>query len=161
MNTLISVPLVVLSNYSKAKRFKRDVIGNSLKVDLDDKSLLQSQAMAWIARYENFDKDLYVLAALVCARRLGNADNMLDKIVSNGGGVEKCKPNFVTCTLKSDWQVKALTLTRRDLTGTIPPEIGYLASLKELDLKQNKLVGSLPSTIGALTRSEVRCEQEV
>ena len=68
--------------------------------------------MAWIVQHKNFDNDLYVIAALVCATRLDNADNMLDKFVRDRGGAEKCKPNFVTCTLESDRQVKPLTLTR-------------------------------------------------
>ena len=90
--TLISVPLVILFNYSKAKRFKQDVIGNgvSLKADLDNKSLPQSQAMAWIAQHKNFNEDFYVLAALVCATKLDHADDMLSEFVRDGGGAEKC-----------------------------------------------------------------------
>ena len=117
--------------------------------------------MVWITQHKNFNKDLYILAVMMCTTRLDNANNILDEFVRDSGGAEKCKPNFVACTLESDRQVEALTLTHQDLTGTIPPDIGYLTSLKELKLEQNKLVGSLPSTIGALTRSEVPCEQEV
>ena len=58
--------------------------------------------MAWIARHKNFNKDLYVLAALICATRLGKEDNMLNKFVRDSGGAEKCEPNFVTCTLESN-----------------------------------------------------------
>ena len=104
---------MILFNYSKAKRFKQDVIGNdiSLKADLNNKSLLQIQAMAWIAQHKNFYEDLYELAPLVCATRLDDTDNMLDKFVRDGGGREKCKPNFVICILESNRQVEALTLT--------------------------------------------------
>ena len=65
-----------------------------------------------------------MLAALVCATRMDNADNMLNDFVRVGGNAEKYKPKFVTCTLESNRQVKALTLTHQDLTGTIPLEIG-------------------------------------
>jgi|LWDU01.1.fsa_nt_gi hypothetical protein len=37
------------------------------------------------------------------------------------------------------------------LTGSIPPEIGYLTNLTELDLGGNQLTGSIPSEIGNLT----------
>ena len=96
-----------------------------------------------------------MLAALVCATIPDDANDMLGKFVGDGSNVEKCKPKFVTCTLESDRQVETLKLTCQDLMGIITPEIGYLMSLKELDLEQNELMGSLPSTVGALTRLEV------
>ena len=37
------------------------------------------------------------------------------------------------------------------LRGTIPPELGYLASLVDLDLSQNELSGPLPASLGNLT----------
>lgn len=39
--------------------------------------------------------------------------------------------------------VTTIDLNNRQLTGTIPPEIGYLSGLKELDLSQNQLTGSI------------------
>ena len=63
--------------------------------------------MVWIAQHKNFDKDLYMLAALVCAMRLENTDNMFDNFVREGSDAEKYKPKFVTCTLESNRQVKA------------------------------------------------------
>ena len=53
-----------------------------------------------------------MLAALVCVTRLDDTDNILDKFVRDRGSAEKCEPNFVTCTLESNRQVKALMMTR-------------------------------------------------
>ena len=44
-----------------------------------------------------------------------------------------------------------LDLRNYELTGPIPPEIGYLTNLTYLDLRNNELTGSIPSEIGNLT----------
>ena len=44
-----------------------------------------------------------------------------------------------------------LDLRVNQLTGPIPPEIGYLTNLTYLDLRYNQLTGSIPSEIGNLT----------
>ena len=44
-----------------------------------------------------------------------------------------------------------LDLRNNELTGLIPPEIGYLTNLTYLDLRNNELTGSIPSEIGNLT----------
>ena len=44
-----------------------------------------------------------------------------------------------------------LDLRNNELTGPIPPEIGYLTNLTYLDLRYNELTGSIPSEIGNLT----------
>eukprot|EP00545_Synedropsis_sp_CCMP1620_P004694 CAMPEP_0119008432 /NCGR_PEP_ID=MMETSP1176-20130426/3690_1 /TAXON_ID=265551 /ORGANISM="Synedropsis recta cf, Strain CCMP1620" /LENGTH=884 /DNA_ID=CAMNT_0006960759 /DNA_START=72 /DNA_END=2726 /DNA_ORIENTATION=- len=48
--------------------------------------------------------------------------------------------------------VAQLDLTRNNLQGTIPPEVGFLYSLTEFDLNLNAISGTLPSTLGQLTR---------
>ena len=44
-----------------------------------------------------------------------------------------------------------LDLRNNQLTGPIPPEIGYLTNLTLLYLYENQLTGSIPSEIGNLT----------
>ena len=44
-----------------------------------------------------------------------------------------------------------LDLRNNELTGPIPPEIGYLTNLTYLDLRYNQLTGTIPSEIGNLT----------
>ena len=44
-----------------------------------------------------------------------------------------------------------LYLAYSQLTGSIPPEIGYLTNLTSLNLYSNQLIGSIPSEIGNLT----------
>ncbi|GAA3591156.1 hypothetical protein Q4Q39_15825 [Flavivirga amylovorans] len=44
-----------------------------------------------------------------------------------------------------------LDLNRNQLTGSIPPELGNLSSLVELDLNRNQLIGSIPPELGNLS----------
>ncbi len=50
--------------------------------------------------------------------------------------------------------LEELNLYSNGLTGTIPPELGNLANLKELVLAENQLVGVIPPTLGGLTKLE-------
>ena len=47
-------------------------------------------------------------------------------------------------------RVTGLALSRRDLTGSVPPELGALSALRTLDLSWNKLRGSIPAVLGDL-----------
>ena len=47
--------------------------------------------------------------------------------------------------------VSVLYLTDNQLSGTIPPELGNLTGLYELDLDTNQLTGTMPSQLGNLT----------
>ena len=51
-----------------------------------------------------------------------------------------------------DGRVTGLNLTSNGLTGTLPPEIGYLTELQELHLHYNSLYGTIPLEIGELTQ---------
>lgn len=51
-------------------------------------------------------------------------------------------------------RVTGLILSRNHLTGSIPSELGDLASLRELDLYHNRLTGSIPSELGKLANLE-------
>ena len=48
-------------------------------------------------------------------------------------------------------RVVQLSLSRNNLTGSIPAEIGKLTHIEKIDLHRNKLTGSIPSEIGKLT----------
>ena len=54
----------------------------------------------------------------------------------------------------SPLRVTKLVLRDRQLTGTIPPELGGLASLVELNLGGNRLTGLIPSELSSLTNLE-------
>ncbi len=47
-------------------------------------------------------------------------------------------------------RVVVLRLNDNDLTGEIPPELGNLASLEDLDLRRNLLTGEIPPELGNL-----------
>ena len=49
-------------------------------------------------------------------------------------------------------RVTVVSLYTNGLSGAIPPELGYLASLERLDLGENRLSGSIPPELGDLTR---------
>ena len=49
-------------------------------------------------------------------------------------------------------RVTALDLSERQLTGTIPPQLGALIHLERLALSHNQLTGPIPTQLGALTR---------
>ena len=51
----------------------------------------------------------------------------------------------------SKYNTDTLDLSYNELTGSIPPEIGYLTNLTYLNLRNNDLTGSIPSEIGNLT----------
>ena len=51
-------------------------------------------------------------------------------------------------------RVTKLNLRDSQLTGTIPPELGGLASLAELSLGDNRLTGPIPAWLGGLTNLE-------
>ena len=47
-----------------------------------------------------------------------------------------------------------IDLSRNDLNGTIPPELGDLWELERLDFSYNDLTGSLPSELMGMERLE-------
>ena len=48
-------------------------------------------------------------------------------------------------------RVVAIELVMRGLTGSIPPELGTLAELQDLNLSYNRLTGTIPVELGALS----------
>ena len=59
-----------------------------------------------------------------------------------------CDWDLVGCD--ADGFVKQLTLDFNNLTGSLPPLLGSLASLQDLDLEQNALSGTLPASLANL-----------
>ena len=51
-------------------------------------------------------------------------------------------------------RVMELSLSERQLTGEIPPELGRLAELETLNLSSNELVGNIPGELGRLGNLE-------
>ena len=65
--------------------------------------------------------------------------------------------NWLSGQLLDEWtgvetdavgRVVALRLPRNDLAGRIPPQLGYLEQLQELDLSGNRLEGPIPPQLG-------------
>ena len=54
-------------------------------------------------------------------------------------------------TLDADGRVVGLSLVSNNLTGLIPPELGGLSSLAQLDLRANNLTGYIPAELGSLS----------
>ncbi len=58
-------------------------------------------------------------------------------------------------TIGADGRVTHLILTRNQLSGEVPPELGNLSSLELLDLRYNQLRGETPPELGALSSLRV------
>ena len=56
----------------------------------------------------------------------------------------------VTLAAEASTRVVAVDLSRMDLSGRIPPELGKLDGLRSLRLHRNRLGGPIPSELGAL-----------
>ena len=56
-----------------------------------------------------------------------------------------------TYSIENINDIDTLNLSYSNLSGDIPPEIGYLTNLTYMNLGSNQLTGSIPSEIGNLT----------
>ena len=68
----------------------------------------------------------------------------------NDNGLNGTIPN----ELGSLASLESLRLYQNQLSGEIPPELGNLANLRELDLFSNQLSGGIPSELGNLASLE-------
>ncbi len=84
---------------------------------------------------------LEVLYAATGGAGWENSENWLSDLpLGEWGGV----------TTDDEGRVVGLALPRNQLGGTIPPELGQLANLSELDLSVNDLAGSIPAELADL-----------
>ncbi|GKV51893.1 hypothetical protein SLEP1_g58511 [Rubroshorea leprosula] len=58
----------------------------------------------------------------------------------------------VTCSRRHKGRVTLLSLERRGLIGSIPPQIGNLSFLRGINLAENSFQGEIPQEIGHLSR---------
>lgn len=77
-----------------------------------------------------------------------------------GGAEWKDDENWLSGQPLGEWtgvetdtvgRVVALRLPRNDLAGRLPPQVGYLDQLRELDLSGNRLEGPIPAQLGDLS----------
>ncbi|XP_072952025.1 receptor-like protein EIX2 [Typha angustifolia] len=94
-------------------------------------SLVNFTAMTTLSRYEsNYLLDFVILL-----------------VVTKGQALEYYTDKMMSLLLSLD-------LSSNNLSGTIPQEIGGLATLKNLNLSGNRLTGDIPETIGGLQSLE-------
>jgi len=53
-----------------------------------------------------------------------------------------------TGTTTSKYEITGLSLGNMNLAGTIPKEVFYISSLKNIDFSQNRITGTIPSSLG-------------
>lgn len=123
---------------------------------LQNSSTPQFQAFQWIVgdaeSGEDWTDDItlerYALATLFFATggfRWSSVSNFLLQ-------ESYCEWDRIDCANDG---ITSLSLPSENLSGTMPPELGLLTSLKSLNLSNNPLTGSIPSEIGFLTDLEV------
>ena len=89
---------------------------------------------------------------------LYNNTNGYGWINNNGWGTDTMYCNWYGVYCDDHGHVKVIGLDWNGLTGHMPPEIGDLANLQELDLRGNELV-SIPPEIGDLVNLKWLCLQ--
>ena len=134
----------------------------SSSIDLVNSNSPQFQAMEWILSIDTVcpsDDNLtqrYILAVFYYAtegNKWSQCSALPDKPCENNdarflSNASECLWFHVTCNLEQ--QVFAISLCDNNLEGTIPPEIGFLENLQQIDLDQNKIGGRIPTSIGNL-----------
>jgi Leucine-rich repeat (LRR) protein len=96
-------------------------------------------------------------AALIALYNSTNGDNWKDNsgwktppLDTDGFAMPGTESGWYGVTVKND-HVTRLTLLNKNLSGTIPPDIGDLGHLTYVNLSNNNLTGSLPAQLFTLT----------
>ena len=136
--------------------------------------------LAKLARFNYYETDLCVPAdaslqawlesipnhrgtGAYCAARQSDRDILVVLYHATGGPNWTNNTNWLSdrpvgewhgVTTNADGRVVFLVLSRNQLTGSIPPELGGLASLRELRLAVNQLTGRIPPELGRLAALE-------
>ena len=97
-----------------------------------------------IENFINWYKDYYT-------NHYQNGENWTNNTGWNGAAGTECDWYGITC---SSGRVTKIKLGWRQLTGSIPAELGSLTELESLILSSNSLSGSIPSELGNLTNLE-------
>ncbi|KAJ7947134.1 Receptor-like protein kinase [Quillaja saponaria] len=100
-------------------------------------------------RMTNFTTDQSALLALKSSISLKDPHNLLAESWSTN--TPFCTWIGVTCGTRHQ-RVRTLNLSNMGLSGTIPPQLGNLSFLVDLDLTGNKFHGHLPNELSMLRR---------
>ncbi|XP_072951918.1 receptor-like protein EIX2 [Typha angustifolia] len=115
-------------------------------------SLVNFTAMTTLSRYEsNYLLDFVILLVVTKGQALEYyTDKMMSLLLSLD-----LSSNYLSGTIPQEIgglaTLKNLNLSGNRLTGDIPETIGGLQSLESLDLSNNELYGEIPPTLSALT----------
>ena len=141
-----------------------DVYGPNV---FDDPSGPQSSSLNWLVESDQAEIcpgaenaiQRYILGVLfyttsgsswVACSNVSNEDCTGDSFLS---GSNECEWVGIGCN--SDGLVTRIHLNARELSGSIPQELGNLDSLTELTMEENDLSGSIPATLGKLQELSV------
>ena len=112
-----------------------------------------SDFRAWLNRIASHEG-----TGVNCAQ-LSDRDILVALYNSTGGANWKNAENWLTDAPLGDWhgvgtdgddRVTSLHFSYNDLTGPLPPELGNLANLEQLEIGWNDLTGPLPPELGNL-----------
>jgi hypothetical protein len=123
---------------------------------LEDQNSPQYKGLQWVygditsnnSEEPMSDTDImerFALSVLYYSTAGGRWATVIDFLVPS----DHCMWDAIECD--GDGKLINITLVNENLSGSLPPEIGLLSSLKTLNLQGNRLTGSLPSEVGYLT----------
>ncbi|KAF8749185.1 hypothetical protein HU200_012725 [Digitaria exilis] len=90
---------------------------------------------------------------------LGSPDGTIGSTAMEGG--DPCLPSpwsWVKCTSEPQPRVVSINLSGKNLTGSVPPEVGALPCLAEIGLANNMLTGPIPDLSGSSNLSIIHLE---
>jgi hypothetical protein len=143
--------------------FVRDVLPDYSRTALEDPTSAQSLALAWLwkdpiatSRLPNFRRvQRFALATIFFA--MANPIQLED-IVEIDWLTEEHECTWPTndspTTVCQNEEFQTFVFNELKLLGTIPPELGLLTKLANIDISDNLVFGALPSELGHLLRMD-------